>query len=71
MPFNIRGREPEQEISNKIITNELRFPKKMDPNGKEDEIIANQLIMTIIKQCLLKDINKRPTCEQIEYYLSK
>lgn len=71
MPFNIRGREPEQEISNKIITNELRFPKKVDSNGNEKEVKANQLIMTVIKQCLLKDINKRPSCEQIEYYLSK
>ena len=71
MPFNVRGRENEQDISNKIIANELKFPKKVDSTNNPEEIQANKMIMTMIRQCLTKDINQRPTSEQLIFYLSK
>lgn len=65
MPFKIKGREKEQQISNMIIMNELEIPKKIDKAGNEEEIKANAIMMSVIKNCLCKDINQRLSSEQI------
>ena len=70
-PFNIKGNERDQETSNKIIMNELKFPRKVDSNNDKNEIQASIAMLSVIKQCLTKDINQRPSIDQIEYFLSK
>ena len=65
MPFGIRGKEAEQEISSKIIMGDLKFPRKVDSRNDQNEIRANKLMMMIIKRCLSKDINQRLTSRQM------
>lgn len=70
-PFNIKGNERDQETSNKIIMNELRIPRKPDVESDKNEMQASIVLLSVIKQCLTKDINQRPTIDQVEYFLSK
>ena len=69
MPFGIRGKEAEQEISNKIIMSELKFPRKVDSRNDQNEIKANKQITMVIKRCLTRDINQRLTTAQMLSYL--
>lgn len=74
LPFRIRGKEREQQISNMIIMNELEVPKKKlddSEQNKEEETKAGNLMMAVIKGCLCKDLNHRPSSEQIYSALSK
>ena len=69
MPFNIKGRESEQDILEKILTNTLRFPQKLDSINNPNESHANKIIITLIRQCLIKDANQRLTSNQLIYFL--
>ena len=69
-PFGIKGNERCQETSNKIIMNDLKFPKKIDANNDQRELDASIVLLNVIKICLTKDINQRPSIDQIEKALS-
>ena len=69
-PFGIKGNERDQETSNKIIMNELKFPKKIDSNNDQREFAAGVVLLNVIKICLTKDINQRPFIDQIEQGLA-
>lgn len=69
-PFGIKGNERDQETSNKIIMNDLKFPKKIDANNDQREYDASVVLLNVIKICLTKDINQRPSIDQIEKALS-
>ena len=73
MPFNIRGDETNQDISNKIIINDALFPKLFTYAGKmkDDEINARVVITKAIQKCLDKCVDKRPGINDIMKILMK
>ena len=60
----------DEETANKIIMNDLKFPKKIDANNDQRELDASIVLLNVIKICLTKDINQRPSIDQIEKALS-
>ena len=73
MPFNIRGDETNQDISNKIIINDALFPKLFTYAGKmkDDEMNARVVITKAIQKCLDKCVDKRPGINDIIKILMK
>ena len=73
MPFNIRGDETNQDISNKIIVNDVLFPKLFTYVGKmkDDEMNARYVITKVIQKCLDKCVDKRPCINEIVKILMK
>ena len=53
LPFNINGKEHEQEIASKIVMNELIFPKKFVNVNDLNEENCNFLLQKIIEKCLV------------------
>jgi serine/threonine protein kinase len=59
LPFNINGKEHEQEIASKIVMNELIFPQKLISDSDYNEEMSNILLQKIIEKCLVKNSKKR------------
>ena len=71
MPFGIKGNENEQEISKKIIVNNLSFPKIIPDNVcNEKEMKVYKVLMKVIMRMLYKDIESRWYMEDVEHNLS-
>ena len=68
LPFNINGKEHEQEIASKIVMNELIFPKKIVFNDLNEEK-CNFLLQKIIEKCLVKNSKKRFNVFQIKEFI--
>ena len=61
LPFNIieTEKENEQGIANKIVTNELKLPKKIEALKDEEEQNAKKIMIKIITECLNKNLKNR------------
>ena len=61
LPFSITGTENENEqgIANKIVTNELKLPKKIEALKDEEEQNAKKIMIKIITECLNKNLKNR------------
>ena len=69
LPFNIIGKEHEQEIASKIVLNELVFPKKIIAFKDSNEQFCNVLLQKIIEKCLVKNSKKRTNIQQIKNFI--
>ena len=68
LPFNINGKEHEQEIASKIVLNELIFPKKVVNNDLNEES-CNVFLQKIIEKCLVKNSKKRANVFEIKEFV--
>ena len=61
LPFNITGNEKENEqgIANKIVINELKFPRKIEGMNNEEEQNSKNIMVKVITECLDKNLNNR------------
>ena len=70
MPFNVKGKESDQEISNKIIMNVLKIPKLSEDQLTQKELNSFSNLVDMIRRSLKKDIDSRPLINEIEGLLS-
>jgi tRNA A-37 threonylcarbamoyl transferase component Bud32 len=70
MPFNVKGKESDQEISNKIIMNVLKIPKLSEDQLTQRELNSFSNLVDMIRRSLKKDIDSRPLINEIEGLLS-
>ena len=70
MPFGVKGNESEQEISHKIIVNNLKFPVIPDDITTGHELKVYKGLIDIIARSLYKDLENRCFINYVEHKLN-
>ena len=70
MPFGVKGNESEQEISHKIIVNNLKFPVIPNDITSGPELKAYKGLVDVITRSLYKDLEHRNHIDEVERKLN-